>query len=163
MAERSKALRSGRSLSGGVGSNPTSDNTFIVLADKGQPVSSKMLFTSTFPMHRIRLLNKRMQRGRHRTGCSGSEWLRRWTRNPLGSPRPGSNPADYVDYCIWRVARDCRLSQGDALSSVTSRFQIPLLTGVSSPVVRAPPSFEKELVKSPPRRLQESVKDVCCI
>lgn len=28
MAERSKALRSGRSLSGGVGSNPTSDKTF---------------------------------------------------------------------------------------------------------------------------------------
>ena len=28
MAERSKALRSGRSLSGGVGSNPTSDKNF---------------------------------------------------------------------------------------------------------------------------------------
>src|SRR4029434_1980675 len=28
MAERSKALRSGRSLSGGVGSNPTSDKSF---------------------------------------------------------------------------------------------------------------------------------------
>lgn len=25
-----------------------------------------------------------------------AEWLRRWTRNPLGSPRVGSNPADYV-------------------------------------------------------------------
>ena len=24
-----------------------------------------------------------------------AEWLRRWTRNPLGSPRAGSNPADY--------------------------------------------------------------------
>ena len=24
-----------------------------------------------------------------------AEWLRRWTRNPLGSPRVGSNPADY--------------------------------------------------------------------
>ena len=23
-----------------------------------------------------------------------AEWLRRWTRNPLGSPRAGSNPAD---------------------------------------------------------------------
>ncbi|RXN07335.1 hypothetical protein ROHU_035472 [Labeo rohita] len=23
-------------------------------------------------------------------------WLRRWTRNPLGSPRAGSNPADYA-------------------------------------------------------------------
>ena len=27
-----------------------------------------------------------------------AEWLRRWTRNPLGSPRVGSNPADYVSY-----------------------------------------------------------------
>ena len=25
-----------------------------------------------------------------------AEWLRRWTRNPLGSPRAGSNPADYT-------------------------------------------------------------------
>ena len=24
-----------------------------------------------------------------------AEWLRRWTRNPLGSPRAGSNPTDY--------------------------------------------------------------------
>ena len=24
-----------------------------------------------------------------------AEWLRRWTRNPLGSPRVGSNPTDY--------------------------------------------------------------------
>ncbi|KAM7296099.1 uncharacterized protein ISCGN_021295 [Ixodes scapularis] len=23
-----------------------------------------------------------------------AEWLRRWTRNPLGSPRTGSNPVD---------------------------------------------------------------------
>ena len=22
-----------------------------------------------------------------------AEWLRRWTRNPMGSPRAGSNPA----------------------------------------------------------------------
>ena len=31
-----------------------------------------------------------------------AEWLRRWTRNPLGSSRAGSNPADneyfYVNY-----------------------------------------------------------------
>ncbi len=25
-----------------------------------------------------------------------AEWLRRWTRNPLGTPRAGSNPADYA-------------------------------------------------------------------
>src|SRR4029434_2004053 len=109
-----------------------------------------MSSTSAFLMHWIRLLNKRMQRGRHRRGCSGSRGRVVKARNPLGSPRAGSNPADYVDYCIWRVARDCRLSQGAPLSQVRSRFQIPLLTGVSSPVVRAPRSFEKELVKSSP-------------
>ncbi len=27
-----------------------------------------------------------------------AEWLRRWTRNPLGSPRAGSNPADYAAF-----------------------------------------------------------------
>ena len=29
-----------------------------------------------------------------------AEWLRRWTRNPLGSARAGSNPADYVPFCF---------------------------------------------------------------
>ena len=28
-----------------------------------------------------------------------AEWLRRWTRNPLGSPRVGSNPTDY-EHCL---------------------------------------------------------------
>ncbi len=27
-----------------------------------------------------------------------AEWLRRWTRNPLGSPRAGSNAADYAAF-----------------------------------------------------------------
>ncbi len=31
-----------------------------------------------------------------------AEWLRRWTRNPLGSPRAGSNPADYAGFLIQR-------------------------------------------------------------
>ena len=26
-----------------------------------------------------------------------AEWLRRWTRNPLGFPRVGSNPTDYEE------------------------------------------------------------------
>ena len=29
-------------------------------------------------------------------GVVVAEWLRRWTRNPLGSPRAGSNPANNV-------------------------------------------------------------------
>ena len=46
---------------------------------------------------------KRTERARHscRQRVVVAEWLRRWTRNPLGSPRAGSNPADYVHYCIW--------------------------------------------------------------
>ena len=28
-----------------------------------------------------------------------AEWLRRWTRNPLGSSRAGSNPADNATFC----------------------------------------------------------------
>ena len=31
-----------------------------------------------------------------------AEWLRRWTRNPLGSPRAGSNPADYGTFRLLR-------------------------------------------------------------
>ena len=34
------------------------------------------------------------------------ERLRRWTRNPLGCPRAGSNPADYVNYfCPFKVLK----------------------------------------------------------
>ena len=47
------------------------------------------------------------QRGRHKqqnlpTEDSVSEWLRRWTRNPLGSARRGSNPlaVDCSAFCL---------------------------------------------------------------
>ncbi len=30
-----------------------------------------------------------------------AEWLRRWTRNPLGSSRAGSNPADYDSFFFF--------------------------------------------------------------
>ena len=33
-----------------------------------------------------------------------AEWLRRWTRNPLGSPRASSNPADYEELLHWFLA-----------------------------------------------------------
>ena len=29
-----------------------------------------------------------------------AEWLRRWTRNPLGSSRAGSNPADNANFLV---------------------------------------------------------------
>ena len=32
-----------------------------------------------------------------------AEWLRRWTRNPLGSARAGSNPADYVLFLFQKL------------------------------------------------------------
>lgn len=36
-----------------------------------------------------------------------AEWLRRWTRNPLGSPRAGSNPADYVCFSFAVSLLEC--------------------------------------------------------
>ena len=36
--------------------------------------------------------------GAHWRGVVVAEWLRRWTRNPLGSSRAGSNPADNVPF-----------------------------------------------------------------
>ena len=34
-----------------------------------------------------------------------AEWLRRWTRNPLGSPLAGSNPANYDVFCLGSFFR----------------------------------------------------------
>ena len=36
-----------------------------------------------------------------------AEWLRRWTRNPMGSSRAGSNPArsDFTFYFLHKVLR----------------------------------------------------------
>ena len=44
-----------------------------------------------------------------------SEWLRRWTRNPLGSARRGSNPlgVEYVVFYIL-VLHGARVSQAGA-------------------------------------------------
>ena len=33
-----------------------------------------------------------------------AERLRRWTRNPLGSPRAGSNPADYGPFKVLKTS-----------------------------------------------------------
>ena len=32
-----------------------------------------------------------------------AEWLRRWTRNPLGSARAGSNPADCATFFTLKL------------------------------------------------------------
>ena len=32
-----------------------------------------------------------------------AEWLRRWIRNPLGSPRAGSNPANNVTFAQFSL------------------------------------------------------------
>ena len=32
-----------------------------------------------------------------------AEWLRRWTRNPMGFPRVGSNPARDVNIVIEQI------------------------------------------------------------
>ena len=38
--------------------------------------------------------------GAHMYTVVVAEWLRRWTRNPLGSSRAGSNPADNEDFAV---------------------------------------------------------------
>ena len=32
-----------------------------------------------------------------------AEWLRRWTRNPMGSPRTGSNPVYDALFCMYCI------------------------------------------------------------
>ena len=41
-----------------------------------------------------------------------AEWLRRWTRNPMGSPRAGSNPVRSVSF--WKVYEE-KVSLSSAL------------------------------------------------
>ena len=38
-----------------------------------------------------------------------SEWLRRWTRNPLGSAREGSNPFGVGFFCVARFRRNAQM------------------------------------------------------
>jgi hypothetical protein len=48
-----------------------------------------------------------------------SEWLRRWTRNPLGSARRGSNPLGVVSV----YGLKCKL---------TCKIVVPLIKGIYS-------------------------------
>ena len=59
-----------------------------------------------------------------------AEWLRRWTRNPLGSPRAGSNPADY-DKVMSSLA-----------SNRESFWFFGNTQGIGRPETRQPPSFQ---------------------
>ena len=54
-----------------------------------------------------------------RSSCAAlAEWLRRWTWNPMGSPRVGSNPAGSVPFFEWNkfhtIFRCCKLEQAHA-------------------------------------------------
>jgi hypothetical protein len=46
-----------------------------------------------------------------------SEWLRRWTANPLGSARAGSNPADVEFLRLW-CSGNISAFQADASGSI---------------------------------------------
>ena len=59
-----------------------------------------------------------------------AEWLRRWTRNPLGSARAGSNPADYEIFFFFFFSFPPS-SIGKLFYPV---FLFPLTTGVYSHV-----------------------------
>nr|XP_049619311.1 uncharacterized protein LOC125994133 [Syngnathus scovelli] len=62
------------------GSNPAGKETDFVLESCCQPRHMHFDNVRTLPENSDRVVV--------------AEWLRRWTRNPLGSPRAGSNPAD---------------------------------------------------------------------
>ena len=51
-----------------------------------------------------------------------AEWLRRWTRNPLGSPRAGSNPADYDSKYFFCHTSQCNLCCKMTLGVLVSSF-----------------------------------------
>ena len=57
-----------------------------------------------------------------------SEWLRRWTRNPLGSARRGSNPLGVVsacsDFCLSRIKSVTERIMRERLSHINHKFQI---------------------------------------
>ena len=55
-----------------------------------------------------------------------AEWLRRWTRNPLGSPRAGSNPVDYEEHIsILALYREYFLLFGDKQVRPHQTFESP--------------------------------------
>ena len=52
-----------------------------------------------------------------------AERLRRWTRNPLGSPRAGSNPADYARSftALFSIAND-KEDESTSRKKITNTF-----------------------------------------
>nr|XP_031543867.1 thymus-specific serine protease [Vicugna pacos] len=66
-----------------------------------------------------------------------AEWLRRWTRNPMGSPRAGSNPAHSVCQCVAEKASLLR-RLGERIQQFQERSGLGLSLGPS------PVAFPKE-------------------
>ena len=52
-----------------------------------------------------------------------AEWLRRWTRNPLGSARAGSNPADCACFSVVEARKLTHLLSCDGLKLPSMLFQ----------------------------------------
>ena len=54
-----------------------------------------------------------------------SEWLRRWTRNPLGSTREGSNPFGVVFISVFLSNGGMRIKQhGQSTQDATARDSV---------------------------------------
>ena len=71
-----------------------------------------------------------------------AEWLRRWTRNPLGSPRAGSNPADYEGrMTILVLHRECSLLFGNNQVRTHCAFGPPIGVARSDHEARKRSSF----------------------
>lgn len=60
-----------------------------------------------------------------------AEWLRRWTRNPLGSPRAGSNPAgyDFAKIFLPSLLSVCTPKERRTSVQLTLPCQLPMSLG----------------------------------
>ena len=64
-----------------------------------------------------------------------AEWLRRWTRNPLGSPRAGSSPADNAKRLFFCPMPFIFLSVWIVDFSVPTFFVFPFHLDISVPTI----------------------------
>ena len=54
-----------------------------------------------------------------------AEWLRRWTRNPLGSLRVGSNPTDYGHCLVDEHSSYKEIKKNLVLSNELIKVELP--------------------------------------